>query len=130
METTTATLTDYLKGIGLKIKVSRDYNDNAPDIWERSNHYRVTLSREGRKMSFWYYQGYGIKEDPTLEGVVETLSSDRSLAQMSLDEFGGEFGWDKNTHKNHRHLLNLNRRYERVIGDDSLLDEIYERVTA
>lgn len=130
METQEMTLADYLKEIGLRIKVNQDYNENAEEIWMTSNHYRITLSKENRRMSFWFYQGRGIKENPTLEAVIECLASDRNIAAMSLNEFGDEFGWDKNTTKTHRHLKNLNARYERLIGSPALLDEIYEKVTA
>jgi hypothetical protein len=126
----TTTLNDYLLGLGLKIKVSQDYNDNAQGWAENTNHYRVTLSKENRRMSFWYYQGYGIKDAPTLDRVIENLASDRIYAQMDVQEFGDEFGWNKDTIKTHRLLVSLNARYEKLIGSTELLDEIYDKVSA
>jgi len=130
LENTTTDLNAYLTGLGFKLKVRQDYNENAGDMWANANHYRVTLSRNGRKMSFWYYQGYGIEQDPTLAGVIETLTSDYPYASYSLDDFGDEFGWNKDTVKTHRQITSLAKRYERVIGDTALLEEIDEIIHA
>ena len=67
----TQELKGYLVGLGLKIKVTQDYNDKAQGWAQSTNHYRVTLSKGKRKMSFWFYQGFGIKDAPTLERVIE-----------------------------------------------------------
>lgn len=130
METQQETLKDYLTGLGLKITAKQDYNYDSEGWSENTNHYRVTLSRNGKKMTFWFYQGYGIKEDPTLERVIETLASDRTFAHYSLDDFGDEMGWNSGTTKTYRLLKSLNARYERLIGSDEVLDKIYELVVA
>ena len=129
MTTQEKTLTEYLKGIGLDLEFYHDYNEEAPEWANISNHYHITLTKDNEEMSFWFYQGTALDE-PTLERIIECLATDRTYAQMSLDEFGDEFGWDKNTTRTHRHLVAQNEDYERLIGDDSLLDEIYEKVTA
>lgn len=123
-----STLIEYLKGIGLDLEVAYDYNENAPEWAKDKNHYYITLRKDSEEMSLWFYQGTALDE-PTLDRVIECLASDRSCAQMSLDEFGDEFGWDKNTTRTHRHLVAQNEDYERLIGNDLLLDEIYEKVT-
>jgi hypothetical protein len=130
LENTTTDLDAYLTGLGLKLKVRQDYNDNAGDMWTSANHYRLTLSRNGRRMSFWFYQGYGIKQEPTLAGVIESLAGDYNLAEYSLDDFGDEFGWNKDTIKIYRLITSLAKRYERVIGDPALIDEIDNKITA
>ena len=130
LENTTTDLDAYLTGLGLKLKVRQDYNDNAGDMWASANHYRLTLSRNGRKMSFWYYQGYGIKQDPTLAGVIENLAGEYNLAEYSLDDFGDEFGWNKDTVKTYRLITSLAKRYARVIGDPVDIANIYAKITA
>lgn len=130
MQDTQQQLAGYLTGLGLTLKVRQDYNDNAPDWAQDTNHYRLTLSRDGRRMSFWFYQGYGIKSDPDLAGVVESLASDRAFCSMSLDEFGDEMGWNKDTLKTYRLMMSLIRRYERVIGSKELLDQINDLIYA
>lgn len=120
----TDTLERYLQQIGVKFKVSQDYNDKATGWQTNANHYRVTISRFNRSMTFWFYQGYGIKSDPTLASVIESLNSDRLCATYTLQEFGDQFGWDSNTLPTYRLLQDLNKRYERVIGHDSILENI------
>ena len=129
MEAQEMTLTEYLRGIGLDLEFSYDYNEEAPEWASKSNHYYITLRKDNEKMSFWFYQGTALDE-PTLERIIECLAHDRTYARMTLDEFGDEFGWDKNTTRTHRHLVSQNENYEWLIGDDSLLDEIYEKVSA
>jgi len=124
LENTTTELEGYLTGLGLKLKARQDYNENAGDMWASTNHYRLTLSRNGRRMSFWYYQGYGIKQDPTLAGVIESLAGEYNLAEYSLDDFGDEFGWNKDTVKTHRLITSLAKRYERLIGEPALIERI------
>lgn len=124
-------LKGYLIGLGLSLKVEQDFNDNAPSHWlNNSNHYRITLKRENRSMKFWYYQGYGIKHNPTLESVIASLSMDNTYSDLTLDDFGDELGWGKDTIRNYRLLNSLCSRYRRVIGNDDLVNAIYERVTA
>ena len=77
-----------------------------------------------------FYQGFGIKDAPTLERVIENLASDYTFAQYTLDEYGDEFGWDKETINTYKQLKSLNNRYEKLIGDTELLNKIYEKVTA
>jgi hypothetical protein len=131
LENTTTELEGYLTGLGVKFKVRQDYNQNAGDIWADANHYRVTISKDGRRMSFWYYQGYGIEHDPTLAGVIENLNSDYLTASSyNLNEFGDEFGWNKDTVKTYRQITSLAKRYARVIGDPVDIANIYAKITA
>jgi hypothetical protein len=130
METQEKTLVEYLKEIGLEIEVVWDFNPDALDWAKDANHFYVTLSKDGEEMSFWFYQGTGIGDEPSLERVVENLALDRTYAQMTVEEFGDELGWDRNTLKTHNLIVALNKDYERVIGDQSLMDEIYKKVSA
>jgi hypothetical protein len=125
-----STLTEYLKGIGLEIDVVYDFNDDAPQWARKMNHYFVTLTLEGREMELWFYQGTGITEEPTLERVIECLALDRTYAQMTLKEYGREFGWSEDTVATHESVVSQNEKYERLIDDEDLLEKIYEKVTA
>jgi hypothetical protein len=81
-------------------------------------------------MSFWYYQGYGIKQDPTLENIIDSLAIDYNYASYSLNDFGDEFGWNKDTVKTHRQITSLAKRYARVIGDPVAIANIYDKAYA
>lgn len=127
METTQdQALTGYLAGLGIKANIREDYNDYAPAIWEKSNHYRINLAYQGRRMAFWFYQGKGITRKPSLADVIYCLASDRNYAHYTREEFGEELGWNKDTSATYRHLTNLNQRYERVIGNEAILNKIAE----
>lgn len=117
---------EYLDGLGVKFSFRRDYNDNAFMTWKNSNHFRVRISYEKRSMVIWFYQGQGVKGDPTIDGVIECLLMDRSCALNGLKEFGREFGWDEYTRKTFNACLSNGRKLERVFGVEVLakLDQI------
>lgn len=121
-------LESYLTGLGLRLTAIEDHNDKAQGWQSNTRHFRVTLSREGRRMSFWFYQGSGIKEDPDLSAVIYCLACDRSYANDTFEEFIANCGYDEDSVRTYRTIVDLNKRFERVIGSDTLLDEITEKV--
>jgi hypothetical protein len=110
----------YLDGLGVKFSSREDWNDYAPEMWESSFHYRVKISYEGRKMGLWFYMGRGNKNAPTLDGVMECLISDLMCIKNGLDDFGDEFGWDKNTTKTYQAIKKNTDKLLRVFGVDVL----------
>lgn len=120
------TLAGYLAGLGVKINVREDINDKACGWQVNANHYRITLTFQGRKMALWYYQGKGIDSNPSADDVIYNLASDRFYSQYTLQEFGDNLGWDIDTISNYRAVSNLNKRYERLIGSDEILNKIAE----
>jgi len=116
----------YLNELGVKFSFRQDWNDNAFMTWNNSNHFRVRISYEGRSMVTWFYQGQGVKGNPTISGVLECLLMDRSCALNGLKEFGLEFGWDEYTRETFNACLSNGRKLERVFGVDVLakLDSI------
>lgn len=115
-----------LKQAGFRLTVREDWNDNAPAWAEQARHYRLTLSREGRRMSFWFYQGLGITREPDLAGVVESLLLDYSIGQYSLDEYGDEFGWNRDTISTHKQVRSIAWRFERVCGGAEQVEQVRE----
>lgn len=124
-------LEQYLTGLGLKLSAREGYNPHADDKWAGMRHYRVTLTGNGKRMSFWFYQGAGITEPPSLGSVVECLAQDRTYATQTVEDFADELGYEwREARAIHKQLVSLNTRYEKVVGSESLCDEIYERVCA
>jgi hypothetical protein len=117
---------EYLDGLGVKFSFRQDWNDNAFMTWANSNHFRVRISYQGRTMNTWFYQGQGVKGDPTIDGVIECLLMDRSCALNGLKEFGLEFGWDKHTLETFKACVAIGKKLERVFGVEVLdkLDQI------
>jgi hypothetical protein len=116
----------YLDGLGVKFSFRQDWNDNAFMTWNNSNHFKVRISYEGRSMVTWFYQGQGVKGNPTIDGVIECLLQDRSCAHNGLEEFGREFGWDEYTLKTYKACVSIGKKLDRVFGVDVLakLDSI------
>ena len=116
----------YLDGLGVKFSFREDYNKNAFMPWANSNHFKVRISYQGRTMHTWFYQGQGVKGDPTINGVIECLLMDRACAFNGLKEFGLEFGWDEHTLDTFKACVAIGKKLERVLGVEVLdkLDKI------
>jgi hypothetical protein len=125
METMTKTLPEIVQELGITSAIKwQDTPANAPQWAQDFNAYRITLSYQGRKMSFNYYQGRGIKHEPTTADAVWTLASDYNshLSSPTLKDFGDELGWDENTLTTYRAVKNLATRYAKLIGNPDTLE--------
>lgn len=129
--TTIQTLTT---GTGIGGTIVEDYNDNAPD-WaqNKARHYRVKLRYQGRTMSLWYYQGFGITRDPRVSDIVETLTCDSLSNYDSLDDFINELGLSissvadfRNYERQYKQLNRQNKSFARLIGNPDLLARLQE----
>lgn len=92
------------------------------DTWQQqANSYRVTLKYQGRRYSLDYWQGTGIKTEPTAEGVMDCLLSDVSCSQDGFEDFCGNCGYDANSSKTERlynACLRSADRLKKLLGDD------------
>lgn len=82
---------------GKRITMTHDQvgvSESAPE-WARQE-WRVTLRRDGRRMTFPYYGG-GSASDPTADDVVECLASDASACDVSFSEWCGDYGYDEDS---------------------------------
>ena len=128
---TATTIAGYCSGAGITLKHGgEDYNYNAPK-WALENgvkHYRVTLRYQRRQFSLWWYQGSGIKHEPTAAAVLENLLSDYSMAEYSLDDYIEDLGYKINSIDDYRNLIKLRRTVirhakalDRLIGNPDLI---------
>ena len=125
METNTKTLPEIVQDLGITSTIEeQETPQNAPEWAQTANAYRITLRYQKRRMAFNFYQGRGNKEDPTTADVVYCLASDLNclISAPTLEEYGQEFGWDKNTAKTFRAVKDLSKRYQKLIGDASILE--------
>ena len=125
METMEKTLPQIIEELGITSTVQwQDTPRTAPEWAGEMNAYRVTLRYQGRKMSFNYYQGRGIKHEPTTADAVWTLASDNNTLEScpTVEDFGSESGWDANTTTTYRAIKNLSARYVKLIGDASIIE--------
>ena len=127
--TTEKTLPELVNELGIRLTSKRiDAPEKATEWQQKANAYRVTLTYQGRRMSFNYYQGTGIKEDPTLAGVVACLSSDLNILNScdSFKCFVDCFGLDIHSHETYAQIKKQGARYERLIGNSDTLSTLLE----
>ena len=124
METITKTLPQIVEELGITSTVKwQDTPRTAPDWAGEMNAYRVTVRYQGRKMSFNYYQRLG---EPTTADLIWTLASDNNTFEScpTVEDFGGEFGWDATTRATYRAIKDLSARYVKLIGDASIIETL------
>ena len=129
MTTTEKTLPDLVSELGITLTAQRiDAPANATEWQQKANAYRVTLRYEGRRMSFNYYQGTGIKHNPICADVVHCLSSDLNTLNSceTFKCFVDCFGLDIHSHKTYAHLKKQGARYEKLIGNGETLSQLLE----
>ena len=129
MSTLEKTLPELIQELGITVKVNRiDTPEGATEWQERANAYRVTARYQGRSMSFNYFQGTGIKNDPIASDIIHCLSSELNILN-SCDNFKCFvecFGLDIHSHQTYAHLIKQGKRYQRLIGDGDTLSRLLE----
>lgn len=82
------------------VKIDTEWADSNPNMdCHDMNHYKVKLKHKGRQMSLFFSQGYGISGAPTVETVLECLSSDSSMLDYGFEEWADNLGWDSDSRK-------------------------------
>ena len=127
-DTTTHTLEDLAASV--EIECTRDVRKrwDRLDDWQRNaNGYRVTLRFRGRRMSLDFWQGTGIKDEPTSRRVLECLLSDAQLGALNFEEFCSELGFDPDSRKalaSWKECGRIDLRLRRLLGGS--FDEFME----
>jgi hypothetical protein len=123
------TLPELAQELGITHTAQRiDTPENAGKWEKTANAYGVSLRYQGRKMSFVYYQGTGIKTEPSCADLVHCLSSDLNILNSceTYECFVGCFGLDIYSHKIYAHLKKQGARYEKLIGNSDVLSQLLE----
>lgn len=127
MDTIEQTLPDLLTELGITLEIRHRTHPNKVSEWQaKANCYRVTLRYQGRSYSLYFYQGRGIKRDPSVSDVVHCLASDLNILSGcdTVKCFGDCFGWDSDTANIYRTIKRQSARYSKLIGDPSTLELI------
>lgn len=117
---------ETLKELAKKIDFSFKHGALRPykkqDDWQRkSNGYRITLRYHGKRMTLDFWQGSGIKDDPSAEGVMDCLLSDASCAQDSYKDFCGNCGYEEDSRKaygTYRQIMKQTERLKNLLGSE------------
>ena len=128
MTTDTKELPALLEDLGVTINaVQIDHPESAPR-WaiNHTNAYRVTVKYEGRRASLYFYCGYGVKSEPTVSDVVYALARDYDYSAYTLEEFGGEYGWNFETRETYRAVKRNAAKFKRLFSSDEIRLSIAE----
>lgn len=95
------TMEEFIKSNGIKMRTEKTFHNPNMEDSDRMNHWKITLRFNGRKMSFVFSQGLGIKHDPSLPDVLDCLASDASGIENSPDfeEWARAYGYDEDSRK-------------------------------
>lgn len=86
-----------MKKLGFKFEEGGQH-EAARDDWQRgATGYRVTFTYDRRIASFDFWQGSGITDDPTAEGVMYCLVSDAQAGSDTFEWFCGNMGYDEDS---------------------------------
>lgn len=81
-------------------------------------------------MTFPYFQGVGIEEEPSLAGVLESLTSDaRSVENVTFEDWANDMGMDsdiRKAEKMYRQCCALGNELRRVLGATEFFALLYE----
>jgi len=116
-----------LNELGITLKIRHRSHPNKVSEWQaKANCYRVTLNYQGRTYSLYYYQGQGIKSDPSVSDVIACLANDLTILNgcETLKCFGECMGWNSETANTYRALKRQGARYSKLIGHPVPLQQI------
>jgi hypothetical protein len=87
----TNTLKQFIKDNDIKMTVKRI--DERKDIkWNDANHFKCTLKNGSKSISINFSQGFGIKNDPEIDSVLDALKID-FVDGLSFQDFCLDFGY-------------------------------------
>jgi hypothetical protein len=88
----TKTLKQFIKDNNIKMTVLQI--SERPDMkWDNANHFKCRLKNQSKSISIYYSQGYGIKNEPELESVLNSLAVDFINNNLSFEDFCSDFGY-------------------------------------
>jgi hypothetical protein len=88
----TKTLKQFIKDNNIKMTVSEI--SERPDMkWDNANHFKCRLKNKTKSVSIYYSQGYGIKNKPEIDSVLDSLKIDFISQDLSFKDFCSEFGY-------------------------------------
>ena len=126
--TTVKELPALLNELGVTASAVRiDHPASAP-AWtlNATNAYRVTVKYDGRRVSLFYYCGYGLKNPPSAADIVYGLARDYDSTSLTLEEFGGEYGWNFKTVETYRAVKRNGAKFKRLFPNDEMRSSIAE----
>jgi len=92
------------------------------DEWQQNaNAYRLELIYQHRRYQFDYWQGVGIKTDPTAEGCLESLQLDSQAGGQTFEDFCADTGANRDSRHEERiwkACKKVRREIQKLFGKD------------
>ena len=107
-------------------------NPNISSPWSKTaNHFKTTLSKDGRKIEIYFSQGTGIKNDPTATDVLYCIGRDSIayLENTSFIDFCMEYGYNEDSisdKKMYREVIKQGKKAEKLLGRELLEMLVYD----
>lgn len=96
-----------------------DANPNMPDF--DGQHYKVTLRYKGRRMTLPYSLGWGFKNEPTADQVMETLMMDALPEGTTFEEWARDLGYNPDSRwaeRTFKAVVRQTARTKKFLGAD------------
>jgi len=88
---------EFAESIGMVVIVkhgNKEFKKGNLDEWhEKATPYTITVKLEGRRMSFSYWTGSAITEEPEIGEALDCLLSDASCGESSFADFCADCGY-------------------------------------
>lgn len=124
---------DFLKSTG--VKFSAVLSDTKDPLWSKNgvhgHHYRITLSRSGKRVSFDFWDSAARMQEGVTTvspyNVLACISSDSSCPD-TFEEFCSEFGYDQDSRQAEQTFKNLSKfsKKLKVFFTESELEALQE----
>ncbi len=118
MDTMTATRTIRQFANHYGITISNEWIDERPDgndAWmPGSSHWKVTLRRNGHRMTIYFSQGPAIEREPSVYDILECIQSDCSY-DGGFEEWASDCGYDTDSRKAERIFKACQRERAKMI---------------
>ena len=102
------------------------------NAWTKTaNHFRTTLSKDGREIEIYFSQGTGIKDDPTAADVLYCIGRDSVsyLENDSFVDFCMTYGYNEDSisdKKMYREVMKQGKKAEKLLGRELLKMLVYD----
>ena len=78
--------------------------DNNNDWGKGSKHFKCDICYNGRNIEIYYSQGSRVKDDPTIEDLLDCIIVDSTDNYSSFEEWASEFGYDEDSRKAEKNI--------------------------
>lgn len=125
------TMTEFIKNNNVTMTFEQaDSNPYISDMPSGSNHYKVTIKKNGKQFTTYYSQGPAIYHGPEIEDVLNCLALDSLSFENARDfeDFANEFGYDtdsRRAEKIYRACEKTSKSMHRLFSDYQL-EELYQ----